>query len=345
VTNPEDVAQAWFYKREWSATAVTANAFGSTATTTQTRTVYYPALGHRPRRRPRTINGHDVAWDTPVLHTAVNRASTETPWGTPDLYAALPWAQGYSEFLTDWAKLVRALSVFAFRATAKTGRGAAQVRSRLESADGVGNTAVTGADQKFEAIGKSGATIDSQSGRPLAAMVAAATDVPVTMLLADPGVTGARATAETLDKPLALVVGMRQELHGSVLTRILDYVIDQAVKAPQGVLTGGTRIDPVTGQERVLLANDQDRGVTLDWPSLDDVDVETVVKAIKLADDTGYVPPLIVLKMLLVALGEDNVDEVLEQVQDDDGNFISPDVQAALTGARDAIRSGTDQQG
>ena len=90
-----------------------------------------------------------------------------------------------------------------------------------------------GPGMSLEAIPKTGATIDSGSGKPLAAMVGGGAGVPVTMLLADPGVTGARATAETLDKPTILEMGMRRAAVGQRLKRILSYVIDQAVKAPR----------------------------------------------------------------------------------------------------------------
>jgi hypothetical protein len=79
------------------------------------------------------------------------------------------------------------------------------------AADGPGRaTAVMSPDATMAPMHSSGATIDSGSGKPLAGMVAAALDVPITMLLADPGVTGARATAETLDKPLELTTGSRR---------------------------------------------------------------------------------------------------------------------------------------
>jgi hypothetical protein len=72
----------------------------------------------------------------------------------------------------------------------------------------------------LEAIPKSGATIDSESGKPLAAMVAAALGMSVTMLLADPGTTGARAVAETLDKPTILEMGMRRRLWAGVIKTV-----------------------------------------------------------------------------------------------------------------------------
>jgi hypothetical protein len=343
ITNPDDDTEPWYYKRTFSSTVIDLAPQG-TFTRSKQQTVYYPALGYWPRLRPSTIDGHPVAWDSVVLHTTVNRPDGSLR-GVGDVWSALPWARGYKEFLEDWARLVKALSRFAFRATAKSKRGAAQVRDRMTTVpvnpDGqVGATVTTAEGQTFEAIGKSGATIDSESGRPLAAMVAAGVDLPVTMLLADPGVTGARATAETLDQPVQLIFGMRRDLHAERIQRVLGFVIDQAIKAPQGPLKGTRTVDQVTGREVFRLAGDQDRGIEVDWASLDKVDIKTFMDAIAAADGTQKVPPLVLLRLMLVAFDVDNVDEVLKQVTDANGDFIYPDDAAAARSQQAAVAAG-----
>ena len=159
----------------------------------RSKVAYYPALRYRPTTRPRFIDEHEVMWDAPVLHVSVNRLDG-WKFGIGDAYASLSWARGYKDFLADWATLVKALSQFAFRASTK-GSKAQKLRERIArrptttAPDGnpnsVGATMVTGEDVTFEAIPKTGATIDSESGRPLAAMIAAGLDIPVTILLAD----------------------------------------------------------------------------------------------------------------------------------------------------------------
>lgn len=346
ITNPEDRSDPWFYRRQFTTVEI-APGISSPITRELTQTILYPAVGYWPKMRPRTIDGLEVQWDKPVVHTAVNRPEG-SKFGVGDVFAALPWARGYKDFLEDWAKLVKALSRLAFKATAK-GRNAATVRASMaataldgsgRAVDPVGGTVVMGEGQSIEAIGKSGATIDSGSGRPLAAMVAAALDIPVTMLLADPGVTGARATAETLDKPLELIMNMRREVHASLMRKVLGYVIDQAVKAPQGPLKGTRRVDQVTGREVVELTGGQDRTIDVDWPDLSSTPVDLLVKAVVEADGTQKLPPLTVARLLLVALGVEDVDEVLEELVDDQGNFVYPDDKAAATAQQDAVAAG-----
>lgn len=343
IANPEDAADPWFYRRVYTRLIIEPG-YAGTRTRRETRTVFYPAVGYWPKTRPSSIDGRPVQWDMPVVHTVVNRPE-RSQRGIGDAYAAMPWALGYKEFLEDWAKLVKALSRFAFKATAKNHRGAAAIRSKIVAppvtGEGqVGQTVVTGEGQAFEAIGKSGATIDSGSGRPLAAMVAAAMDVPVTMLLADPGVTGARATAETLDEPLRLIIEMRRDLHAGLIRKVLGYVIDQAVKAPQGPLKGKLSRDPVTGLEVITLRGDQDRSIDVDFPSLAKTDVKTLVDAIVAADGTQTMPPLVVLRLLLVALEVEDIDEILDSVTDDNGDFVFPADSAAATAQQDAIAAG-----
>ncbi|CAN7195368.1 hypothetical protein [Knoellia sp. LjRoot47] len=342
ITDPEDADTIRFYKREHVAKVVEADASGGTVINRETRTTYYPDLRFRPTTRARTIDGHRVEWDKPVLHTAVNR-QTGSLWGVPDLYAALPWADGYKGFLLDWAKLVKALSRFAFQVTAKNRRGGAAVRDRISAGAGdgaVGQTVVTGQDQSISAIGKSGATIDSESGRPLASMVGAALDLPVTMLLTDPGVTGARATAETLDQPMRLMVKSRQRLHADLIATILHYVIDQAIKAPAGALRGTIGRNPFTGREVLTLAGDQDRSLDVTFPDVDDANTAEMVKAIVEAAGTELLPELTLARLLLQALDVEDVDEVLKLVTDADGNFIYPADRAAATSQQDAVRDG-----
>jgi hypothetical protein len=345
IRNPEDAAETWFFRRRW--TRVTYGPTGEPTNEVLER--FYPALGYRPAARPRSIAGFPVAWDAPVLHLKVNEPDG---WkrGIPDAYAAVDWARAYREFLEDWARLMRSLARYAWKATA-SGSKAAQARSKLGQLDangepgGAGATALLGPDVTLEAVSKSGATIDADSGRPLAAMVATALGIPVTMLLGDPGVSGARATAETLDRPTELEMSERRELWAAAYQRLLRYVIVESVRAPQGALKGVIKRDPASGKETLTLTGDTDTTIDLVWPALDDIDPETLVKAIVEAASTGVLPPEEVARLLLTALGVRDVDAILDGLVDEDGNFqypAPPDIGAAGRNALNAHRAGAD---
>lgn len=353
ISNPDDDSEPWYYRRRWAQTTVDP-ATGSTVTQQMER--LYPALGYRPTGRPKRFGTVPIAWDSPVLHVMVNEP---LGWkrGIPDTYAAVDWARAYKEFLEDWARLVKSLSRYAWRLTAK-GQNAAQARRVLAAAPnvdpvtgkplGAGATALTPMDASLEAIPKSGATIDSDSGRPLAMMIAAALGVPVTMLLADPGQTGARATAKTLDQPTELEMMGRQGVWSDIFRTIGQYVITESVRAPKGLLKGTIRVDPDTGREVVALAGDTETTIDVTWPDLDDIDPATLIEAIAKAADTGVIKPEVVLRLLLTTLGLRNVDELVEECLDDEGNFKWPETGGASTvaalgqQAADAARNGQD---
>jgi hypothetical protein len=359
ITNPEDRDEPWFYKRDWMV-----EDFDAQGRMTRTRHIaFYPALdvasgiptgpGRRLRAKPRQItdihgNTAQVQWDAPVLHVRVN-ALDGWKFGLPDVYAVLPWSRAYKEFLEDWAVLVKALSRYAYRISSKGSR-VDKIATRIREApsansvtgkpNSVGGTAVTDDFTTLEAVPKTGATIDSESGRPLAAMVAAGLGVPVTMLLGDPGMTGARATAETLDRPTELEMGLRRELWAETERRLLDYAIDQAVIAPQGELKGTVKRD-ANGRDRVTLTGDTDdsmRTVDVAWPPLEDTPVDLLVKAIATADQTEKMPPLLTFKLLAQALDVEDIDELIDDLTDDDGNWIPLDVADNQARAQQADR-------
>lgn len=350
IPNPDDRSEPWYYRRRWTRSGYDAQ--GNLVRSVEER--LYPDIDYRPLVRPKRLGRVEIAWDSPVLHVKVNDPDG---WqrGIPDAYAAIDWARAYKEFLEDWGRLMRSLSRYAWRATVK-GNAAAKAKAAITTTPSrspisgepnhAGATALVSPDAALEAINKSGATIDSESGRPLAMMVASALDVPVTMLLGDPGQTGARAVAQTLDQPTELAMQQRRELWADVIRRQLRYVITEAVRAPQGGLTGTIKRDTY-GRETVALAGDTDTTIDVAWPDLDDVEPQVLVEAITKAAATGTIPPELVARLLLQALGVRDVDGIVEALTDEQGNFMwpsPPPIAGGGTGqvAADATRTGAD---
>lgn len=325
ISNPADPNEVWLYKRVWTTKQTDLRFVGPDgripAPVTVTKTEWHPTLEYRPplRERVMLIGRDPVVWDEPIQHCAVN-AVTDAPWGIPDVYAAIDWARAYAEFLTQWAVLMRALSRYAWRTTAP-GSKAAKVKAALAAGTGtdpltglppVGGHAVVSPDVSLEAIPKTGATIDADSGKPLAGMAAAALDVPLTMLLADPGATGARAVAETLDRPLELTTGARQALWVDWIKALLAHAI--AVAEEDGVLT---------------LPEGQPPTVDVTFPPVEQESIQAKLQALTLADGLP-IPPLLIVRLALEALGVEDIDEVIEEMTDEQGNFIDPRVNAAI---------------
>lgn len=339
VTNPEDRDEPWFYIREYTRQSLGASGDDPTVTQMTTETVkeVFPALGYAPATRIKNLSGNPVKWDAPMLHISVNRLDGWR-YGIPDVYASLPWARAYKDFLTDWALLTKSLAKFAWRVTGDTRSRANKAIAAIQqsvtdssplntpnTAGTAGQIAGSGPGMSLDAIPKAGAHIDADSGRPLAAMVATGFGVPVTMALADPGVTGARATARTLDKPTQLEMEMRRSLWQGQLGQLLDYVIDQSVIAPKGPLKGTVTIDS-WGRRVVTLPGDTNRTIDWSWPELAEIDPVQLITGITTAQP--FIPPETTTRLLLNALDVDDVDELIDDMTDADGNFVTPEQEA-----------------
>lgn len=323
ITNPEDASEPWYYLRVWTERSVVGD-----ATTSTQRRAYYPALTYRPVIRQRYLDGVEIMWDAPVYHVRDNGLPGWS-WGIGDVYSSIQWVRAYDAYLKDWAKLMAALARISYKISGKdkaaTMRAQAATQQALAAPVAGGAMALTGAD--IEAVPKSGATIDAESGRPLIVMIAAGLGIPLTTITGDPGQTGARATAETLDEPMKLDMQNRRELWTEALRATLNYVIDAAAIAPAGPLRGTVIRDG--NRVRVDLGQDTPRTLTIEWPALDEMSQQEAIEAIATAHDTGLVPPETLTRLLLRALRVRDVDEVIDGMRDGDGNFVLPDADQA----------------
>jgi hypothetical protein len=335
ITEPGDKTTPWYYRRRWVETTLTST-FGAVH---RDREALYPALKYQPITKPKTFGGVEVMWDAPVLHIKVNPTGSKL-WGVGDGFAALPWCRSYKEFLEDWATLCRALSRIAFRASSSKAKASQVQRAGLQNlnAMGAGSSVSLGEGQTLEAVPKTGATLDSESGRPLAAMAAAALGVPVTILLADPGVTGARATAETLDLPTRLEMQGRQEVWAQAYRASCGYVIEQAVIAPRGPLKGKVERD---GDRLLVDLGDKDATVEVVWPDLAEIPLDILMGALEKANDLDLIPRIELLKLVLRALGIRDIDDIIDDMTDENGNLVEPAATAGVLAAK-AFRDGQD---
>ena len=340
ITDPEDATAAWYWCREFT-TRILDAATGKTDS--KKITVWHPDVDYRPAPGDRLdfIGGKQVRWDQRILMRSVNIPATGgRSRGIPDCYAALPWARMSKEFLEAWFLLAQALSRYAWRTSTRGRAAAAAARAARTTAatdinpSGAGAHVFTDPDTTLEAIPKTGATIDARSAQPIQQFVAAALDIPLTMLLADPGTTGARSVAETLDQPLENSMAARRRLWGEVLARIAGHAIDLAVE--HGTLPG---VVDATGPGAVALPEGWSRTVLVTWPDYDSVPVETKLRALRDADGMDKLPPLLLARLILDALGVEDADEWMERITDGDGNFIPP--EKLLSAAdREAQRQG-----
>ena len=200
------------------------------------RSVWYPTFTlNAASRRNGALGNRGRIWNEPTDHSKVmvhipfNRM-TEWRWGVPDVLPAVWWTKAYKEYLENCATLTKAYARFAWKVTNEKSKGVRRTASQLAQAPrmdpatgqplAVGASAVLGAGQDLSAVGNTRA-VDFDAGRPLAAMIAAALDVPLPALTEDPTI-GNKSTSEALDTSTVLVMQARQRMMNEAYLRIFE---------------------------------------------------------------------------------------------------------------------------
>lgn len=332
ICNPEDSKEPWFYRRVW--TQRTANLSTGTPESVQ-RIAYYPDWQYTPVNRPDTIGGHPVEWDAPVYHVRCGGFS-DWKFGVSELYSAIDWSKAYKAFVEDWLAIMRAYRRFAWQVNTKGGkRGIASAKAKLNSTFGQGGTTVEtnpapvtgstfiGTDgNTLQPVKTAGATVSPEDGRRVLLMVMAAVGLPETFM-GDASV-GSLATAKSLDRPTELMMIDIQTLWKTVFGRLLKHVAHCAVKAPRGSLSGlGQVVSEVEDNqriERIEWNEDVNPLIDVDFPPLVVEGAKDRVAAIVSAAtldgkaQVGTLPFDALVRMILIALGEDDVDDIMTEM-------------------------------
>ncbi|MFA4972436.1 MAG: hypothetical protein WC683_07465 [bacterium] len=340
VYNPEDSNDPWYYLREWQEFPLdTAGPVPPVR-----RAAYYPDWRYRPRDgHPATLYGIEVRADTPIYHVKVN-ALSDMQFGVSEVYAGLDWARAYKEYLENWASVAKALARIATVITTKGGKkGVTAAKTRLASTlsntgTGETNPAPVQASTFIQAEGTNlqpfrtaGAQAGMDDGRRLMLMVCSSTGIMEPELTGDPS-TGNLATAKTMERPMELRFRARQELWKGVMHGILQYVVNCSVRAENGPIGGTVAVDEWTGDETITLELDTenpdetkrgkplDRTIDVTFPPMLEHDANVQVAAIKEAATLGglsqarTMPKMLLSRLLLQALGVENIDAVLDEL-------------------------------
>lgn len=335
ICNPEDAKEPWFYRRVWGEAQLDLRFTGSARI--KQREAFYPDVRYWPAKRPPAMANSDkpIFWDSPVYHTKVG-GSAHMKFGVPEVYPALDWAKAVKENLEDFATVSRARAKIIFRMTLKGKKGVAAAKTKLGTtlgaSTGSGETnPPTGVASFFlgsegaglEPISTKGMTQTPDEGRGLRLMVGAGVGLPDTILSGDADV-GNLATAKTLDRPTELKMVSRQMLWTGIYQAIAWYVNLQAVGTPNGPLTGLGNVvaNPLDNSRVVVWRGEINDTLKVDWPPILERDTASMVQAIVMAATLDGKPLAelftrdAVGRMLGSVLGEDNIDEMLQQMDD-----------------------------
>ena len=256
VTDPDDTERVRYFRRTWTQ-KVQELSSGSARETI--KNVWYPADTYTPEngRYVASIQGFAVDQKFRIFASMVNRRAGRV-FGVPDALPALPWAHAYNEYLKDGARMLKALSMFAWQLKAKTKAGVTNAAATIATPSTAGSIAVTGSDMDLSSMPR-GTNINLTDGRPLGSMVASALEVSVVALLSDPGSSGAYGTAQTLDVPTVKAMESRQQVWSLFYKRVLSFL--------------GAKTD----------------AVEVNWPKIETEPSQRLTQALALAYETGAI--------------------------------------------------------
>lgn len=223
-SNPDDHGEIWAYLRCWD--HWDANQGGEVPMRQWYITDSYPNW-EDPSKRPTSFNiggVHEPVDPKTVMFADTVNGMVGWPYGVPDALSALVWVRLYRDFMVNGKIMSDALAQFAFKATSTTKDGANNAALALGGTQAAGQTAVIGAANTLVPMATAGKGYDFSSGDALAAVVAAALEVSVVHLTANPGQAGSYGASATLDLPTQMAVLSRQQWHIDFDKRILRWL-------------------------------------------------------------------------------------------------------------------------
>lgn len=290
VSDPDDIENVYYYKREWSDGQGQPQKAIYRSTTNPNDTSMKDAAGASVQKNQEAL----------VYHLAYNTISQR---GYPLLLPGLDWLKEYRRFLASRIAIMLALAKFAWRSKVKGGAGSvADIKAVLhEQTPAAGSTIIENMGVDTQPIRTdTGASNAYQDGRMIKLQFAAAVGIPE-QYFGDISI-GNLATAKTVELPMMKQFQSYQQVWNDVYQDI-----DEVILAHNGV-----------GEDKWY--------VDRDFPPIAPQDVaasaEAIVKLLNVLPEFAYSPD--VKQLALMTLGVNNPAEVLDaldKTSESDGNI------------------------
>lgn len=273
--NPDFPEEVWAYLRQWDPQ-------DRPDSKIQKRWYY---TNRFPGKRTKTIT---VKGDTiPVAEETVvdRRFNRQVGWplGIPDAVAAMPWIAAYEEIVQYGRVVNESLAKILYKVISKTKNGATTAAVKVSGMAGHGNTASMLEGQDVAAVSTAGKGYDFVSARPVAAMAAAALNVPNIELLSDSAAAGssygaAQSLTPATKNAMRLMQSQWVELFFEVLS-LLKIVTPRIWFEPLEDADLYREMQATT-LGAVALADDEYRGKVLDLLNIpgDPTDIPEILK-------------------------------------------------------------------
>jgi hypothetical protein len=180
--NPEFPEEVWAYLRKWDPQ--------DGRTDKIQRRWYYTNRFTGKKTKTITTNGDTVpVADEVIVDRRFNR-QIGWPLGIPDAVAAMPWIAAYEEIMQYGRVVNESLAKILYKVISKTKAGATTAAVKVSGIGGHGTTASMLEGQDVSAVSTAGKGYDFITARPVAAMAAAALNVPNIEFLSDSSAAG-----------------------------------------------------------------------------------------------------------------------------------------------------------
>lgn len=303
ITDPDDLENVRFYKREWSDTKGT------------------PHIGYyRSFANTKNEPCPDSLWatiksnqDALVYHLAINDLGQR---GNSYLMPALEWIKLYRKFLASRVAVMLALARFAWKIKLQGGQTAVDAIKATYHEEGIkaGSTSIENMGADLQPITtNSGAGQAYQDGRQLKLQVAAASGWPE-QYYGDISI-GNLATAKTVELPVQKMCESYQAIWQDAYRDIFDLVLEH----------NGVPIDK--------------RYIDIDFPKVSEETAASMAQALMQIGQTF--PRLTdsrdVMQIALLSLGIPNTNEVLEQLEKEAERDPNAALAKALRNFRESL--------
>lgn len=254
--------------------------------------------------KPMDTQGQWFVAGKEILHIAINKVSNAKR-GKSDLATLLPWLRRYKDWLTDRVRINKFKAAFLWDVSLTGADKKTIDRKKMEYAypPEPGSVIIHNEAEKWTAVEPNiNAGDASEDGRQIKLMVAIGATLPE-HYLAD-GDNGNRATATEMSLPTLLKFKRRQRIVKYMLQRILDRVIEEAIKA--GKL--GPRVDT---------------SYTITFPEIDSGEHQTLanatnllVQALSNAKAQGWISSETAMRMIFEFCGEEvDIAEEIRKIE------------------------------
>ena len=262
ITEVEDPSKVLYWKRSYQ-TQKTSMDTGQQETVIVTE--YIPTAA--AKNPPTEIGEVPVRRSARMVHIAANR---QEGWvlGLPDVFAAKFWSKGHKEMFEAGHEYALAQGQFAAKVTGGSGLGAQMAASRLADeprrdydtgeVSQYGGTFVGSNGLDLQLMGKMGSGVDFKSYDRIAGLIAAATGVPLAVLLAE-----SDKDEVSLESSVVEDMKLRQQLWGEFYQEFFEgmdvHVVwprikQETVYRVQQAIELSNRTNTLSAEEKRLLA-------------------------------------------------------------------------------------------